>query len=189
MNKTLKAIALSAVFAGLISGCGWQLRGQTSLPEGTENIFVSAADSHGKLMGEFTQLLKANQVTAVQGAQDAQYSIYIEREDNDKRTVSVGSNTLAAEYELTMKVDYRIESAAGGLLVPSTTAQVARSYEYDRNDVIAKDEEEKLIKAEMRRNLVQQIFRRLRFASQNAASSADSDINDNTSGTPSSSAH
>jgi len=173
MNKILNAVALSAIFTGLITGCGWQLRGQTALPEGTENIFVSAADSHGKLMGEFTQLLNANQVNAVGSPKEAQYSIYIEREDEDKRTVSVGNSTLAAEYELTMKVDYRIESATGTLLVPKATAQVARSYEYDRNDVIAKDEEERLIKAEMRRNLVQQILRRLRFASQSDANAAD----------------
>ena len=172
MNKTLKAIALSATFAGLITGCGWQLRGQTALPEGTDSIFISAADSHGQLMGDFQQLLNANQVSFATSAQNAQYSIYIEREYNDKRTVSVGSNTLAAEYELTMKVDYRIESAEAGLLVPKATAQVARSYEYDRQDVIAKDEEEKLIKSEMRRNLVQQILRRLRFSSQNAANAS-----------------
>lgn len=175
MNKTIKAVALSAVFAGLITGCGWQLRGQTALPEGTESIFISASDSHGQLMSEFTQLLSANQVAIAQSTQDAQYRIYIEREDDDKRTVSVGSNTLAAEYELTMKVDYRIESSTGALLVPKATAQVARSYEYDRNDVIAKDEEEKLIKTEMRRNLVQQILRRLRFTSQNVSDTPTSD--------------
>lgn len=178
MNKTLKAVALSAVFAGLITGCGWQLRGQTALPEGTESIFISASDNHGQLMSEFTQLLNANQVVSAKSTQDAQYSIYIERERDDKRTVSVGNNTLAAEYELTMKVDYRIESSSGAILVPKATAEVARSYEYDRNDVIAKDEEERLIKAEMRRNLVQQILRRLRFTSQNASSVAETPSTD-----------
>lgn len=171
MKKTLRAVALGAALAGLITGCGWQLRGHLALPEGTDSIFVSAEDSHGSLVGELKKLLSANQVTAAISSKEAQYSIFIEREDEKKRTVAVGSNTLAAEYELTLEVDYRIESADGEKLIPKATAQVARTYAYNRDDVVAKDEEEKLIKEEMRRNVVQQIIRRLRYAVSSSAAS------------------
>lgn len=172
MNKFVKAIALPLALAGLITGCGWQLRGQMTIADGINNIYVSAKNAHGQLANELKNTIKNNQITVGTTQSDAQYSIFIEREDEDRRTVAVGGDTLASEYELNMSADYRIENQAGAIVVPTTTAEAIRNYSYDRNDVIAKDEEERLIKEEMRRTIVQQILRRLSFASRASAEAA-----------------
>ncbi|MEL7400484.1 MAG: LPS assembly lipoprotein LptE, partial [Pseudomonadota bacterium] len=71
------------------------------------------------------------------------------------------------------EVDYSIADADGNILAPLTTARVIRSYNYDRNDVIAKNEEESLIRKEMRTQLAAQILNRLRFLNKPATASSN----------------
>lgn len=140
------------------------------MPLEINSVYVSAQDSHGALITDLKRALASNDVSATPSADDAQYRIYISREKQQRRTVSVGNAALAAEYELSLEVDYRIEDAAGTLTVPATTASNVRSYSFDSNAVVAKAEEERLIQQEMRNSIVQQILTRLRFASQAQAS-------------------
>lgn len=170
MQSLLKTLILGLVCAGIITGCGWQLRGSLALPPGADSIYVTAEDNYGTLTSDLRKLLEANNVQASDNKADAQYSIIILNQNEKRRTVAVGSSSLTAEYELTLDVEYRIEDADGKALVIQDTASTARSYSYDRNDTIAANEEEQLIKEEMRLNVVSQIMRRLRYSA--AAASA-----------------
>lgn len=113
------------------------------------------------LAKQLSQLLQANGVALVDDNPDMAIVLVEERED--KRIVAVGSNTLASEYELSAEARYFISDAEGNILAPESTASVLRSYEFNENNVVSKAEEERIIQREMRRELAQQIIRRLRF--------------------------
>ncbi len=166
----MKKLITTLLCTTLLTACGWHLRGSTSVPLVIDSVFVSAEDSHGALVTDLKRTLEASDVALASSTSEGQYRIYLSRESTQRRTASVGGDALAAEYELTMSVDYRIENAAGEAISPVSTAKSFRSYDFDRNAVVAKAEEERLIQQEMRSDLVQQILRRLRFISQQPAS-------------------
>ncbi len=146
-----------------ITACGWRLRGTLTLPEGLESIQIVDNANSSFLSKQLTQLLVANGVALVDANPDMFIVLIEERED--KRIIAVGSNTLASEYELSSEARYFINDAEGKMLTPESTVSVVRSYEFNENDVVSKAEEERIIQQEMRRELAQQIIRRLRFVS------------------------
>lgn len=174
MKKLITAVLISAMATTLLSACGWHLRGSSSIPMNLDSVYVTAEDRHGALITELQRALISNEVALAKSSTDAQYSLQLSNEKVDRRTVSVGHNALAAEYELNMSVDFRILNPAGEIIAPMITASTYRSYTFDINAVVAKAEEERLIEREMRNNLVQQILRRLHFVSQEQASQEQS---------------
>jgi LPS-assembly lipoprotein len=159
----MKKIIALMLCASLLSACGWHLRGSLSLPDNVKNIYISDSSKNGVTASTLTAILKQSNVGISDSQESAQYSIHLSNEREDRRTISVGSDSLASEYELTHEVDYYIADNMATILSPVTTARVIRSYNYDRDDVIAKNEEEDIIRKEMRSNLANQILNRLRF--------------------------
>lgn len=166
-----KLIIISCLLA-LLSACGWHLRGSNAMDLEIESVFLDSDNPYGDLSSEFTRSLAANRTTVTDSAEDAIYRIYLSDEKRSRRAVSVANDALVNEYEITLAVDYLIEKE-GVLVVPTTRVEVARTYQYDRNAIVAKSEEEELIAREMQSALIQQILRRLRFVARAAQSSND----------------
>ncbi|MEX1032102.1 MAG: LPS assembly lipoprotein LptE [Cellvibrionaceae bacterium] len=164
--KTTPALLLSLV---LISACGWHLRGTLALPEGLDTVYLNDQAGAEVLSRTMEELLTANQVKVATGHSNAQLVINILDYREDRRVVSIGGNTLVTEYELIARAIYSLEDGQGNVLLPSAEASVIRSYEFDENNVLGKAEEERLIQQEMRRELAQQIIRRLRFMDLDSA--------------------
>jgi LPS-assembly lipoprotein len=162
----MKKLIIALITTTLVSACGWHLRGSSGVPLDINSVFVTAEDSYGSLISSLKQSLASSQVKSAAKASDAQYTIVLSNETQDRRTVSVGNNAFAAEYELTLSVDYVIQDSDGNIISAKSTASSFRAYDFDRDAVVAKNEEERLILSEMRSNVVQQILRRLRFVSQ-----------------------
>lgn len=162
----MKKLIIAFIATTMVSACGWHLRGSSSIPLDISSVYVTAEDSYGSLVSTLKQSLASNQVANAENSSDAQYTVILSNEQHDRRTVSVGNDALAAEYELSLSVDYVIQDGEGKTLSTKSTASSLRAYDFDRNAVVAKSEEERLILSEMRNNVVQQILRRLRFISQ-----------------------
>lgn len=152
-------LALSAL---LIGGCGWRLRGSMTLPPDIDAVYLQGANAP-LLVESMEELLRTNQVTVVGGPSQAQLIIDIQRYDEERRVVSVGANTRVSEYELIVEATFSISDAQGREILPAGEASVIRSYQYDQNNILAMEAEERLIRDEMRRELARQIIGRLRF--------------------------
>ncbi len=170
MNKIIACLLITS----LISGCGWQLRGSANLPSHIDSLFVTAKDAHGPLISEVRQLLKANKVTAATEASAAPYALVIVEERDDRRTAGVGSDALTSAYQIILSVDYEIRDRQGVLLAPMTTATNSRTYDYSAGNASSAAQEEALLLREMRRDIAQQMLRRLQAVSiNNPTGSAD----------------
>jgi LPS-assembly lipoprotein len=161
--KKLIALLLSTT---LLTACGWHLRGSIALPEDLDSIYLSAEDTHGTLITDMRRALESNNIALVDSASNASYSIKLLNERSERRAASLGGDALVSEYELTMEVDYSIERGEE-VLLQQDTARAIRTYDYDRNQVLGKNEEESIIRSELRNELIQQIVRRLRFLATN----------------------
>ena len=167
--KSVVQISLIAGLTTILSACGWQLRGQIDLGSDIGSLYVSSPDSD--LQRELKQALSRNNVKISESNSDADYNLKLQAMRFDRRTAAVGSQVLAAEYELNMQVSYQISQlkteAGQKPYADQTQASTIRSYAYDPNNALGKDQEERQLRREMRGEIIQQILRRLALISQN----------------------
>lgn len=165
----MKNIIGILLIVSITSACGWQLRGSSNLPDSLTSLYVSAEDAHGPLITEIKQLLKSNKVTVADASGAAPYTLAIVEETNDRRTAGVGSDALTSAYELILAVDYEIRSSAGAPLAPATTATTSRTYNYSAGNASSAIQEEAILLREMRRDIAQQMLRRLHAVISNTS--------------------
>lgn len=154
-----KTIALVFFAAGL-SACGWQVRGSLDMPKQLSNMYISASDTKGPLITELRQLLKTNRVSLAENSADANYSLYLLEETKDRRTAGVGGDELSSAYEITLKANYEIRLKNSNQSIKDTAISI-RNFNYNAVAINSATQEELLLDQEMRRDLAQQILRRM----------------------------
>jgi LPS-assembly lipoprotein len=150
----------------LVSACGWQLRNSQVVPENLGSLHLSAKDPHSALITELTRALNLYGVNVVPSAADARYSVVIVDFRRNRRIGTLNSSARVSEFQLNEDVDFFIVGANGSLLIPLSTASVERVYEFNEQDILASDNEERLVRDSMRAEIVRQILNRLRLIPQ-----------------------
>lgn len=146
-----------------LAACGWQLRGTSMIPANLDSLHVARADGEtSDLVRQLQQTLNSADITTPDTSDEAQYSLIILAENARRRTASVNANARVSEQELTEEVRFTVSDSDGNVAIPPSIVAVERVFEYDETNVVATRDEERLIREEMRRDLVGQILNRLR---------------------------
>lgn len=95
------------VLAGLLSACGFHLRGEYSVPEELHTMSFSSYDEYSKLTRYVRSQLQLNKVDLVQPSSSVP-NLHLIKATMDERTLSLYQNSRAAEKELTYVVQYRV---------------------------------------------------------------------------------
>lgn len=141
----------------LFSGCGFKLRGDYLLAPELQNLHISSNDRHGELTRLVKQHLKLNQVNIVKQASARVPELRIQKDNLDRRTLSVFPNGQVAEYELIYTVRYQLQVA--NQEPRSFSFELNRDYQDDPNIALAKSRELSLMLSEMRREAADKILR------------------------------
>lgn len=164
-NKTFHSITLLAL-AALLAGCGFQLRGVGSntvtVPDDWKKMYFASGNPNSELSRAVVTQFSANGVEWVE-RQSANYLLILGGEEFKQRNLSLTAEARAAEFELTMRTQFTVRRADNTEVIPQTTASVVKQMENDPRNVVGKAEEVRLLKNEMRRELAQQIMRRIGF--------------------------
>ena len=160
----MKKICLVVMLAGLLSSCGFHLRGVSTLPDGARSLYLSAPAA---LRDELSVHLSDGGATFVDAADTAEVTLRIVKEDFDRRTLSVDPDTgKEREFELTYAVTFEARRQDGSALLKRQTVTLLRDYIFDSDQVLGKSREQNTLRSEMRRDAAQQILTRLNSALQ-----------------------
>ena len=151
----------------LLPACGWQLRNAQVVAEDIGTLHITAEDPYSQLVVELSRALKVYGVQLVSNPAEANYSVVIVDFRSERRIATLSVTARAAEYQLNEEADFLILGADGQPLIPLSTAAVERVYEFDENDILAAQNEEALVRDNMRLNIVRQILNRLRVVPTN----------------------
>ena len=122
---------------------------------------------NGELSREVNSTFSAYDIVWVED-EEANYSISIGSERFRQRNLSINAQARASEFELTMSTVFSVRDAQGKKVIEPSEATVVKQMENDPSNVVGKAEEVRILKTEMRTELVQQILRRVGyFASSN----------------------
>jgi LPS-assembly lipoprotein len=148
--------------AGLLSACGFQLRGVATLP--FESIYVQAA-SRSLLAQEIKRAVRSGSSTRVTEQPDqAEVTLQILNELQERQILSLTGGGRVAEYQLKYRVLFRLTDAKKNEHIPASEIVLSRDYSYRDDQALTKEYEEALLYRAMRSDAVQQLVRRLQGA-------------------------
>ncbi|MBM3561049.1 MAG: hypothetical protein FJX53_14480 [Alphaproteobacteria bacterium] len=155
-RRSFTAIALAALTLTL-AACGFQLRGQTSLPFAT--LYVPSATP---LAVELKRnIASGTQTKVVDAADKAQAQLIMSGEQREKVILSLNSAGRVREFQLRYKLAFRVIDAKGREYLPLNEIALTRDISFNDTQVLAKETEENLLYRDMQSDMVQQVLRRL----------------------------
>lgn len=144
------------VLIGLLSACGYHLRGSYNIPP--EIRLLTLDTKAGSALA--APLRTSLQHAGIQLA-DSDYTLAITDESLSKQTTNTDSRAKAAEYTLYYQVRYLLKNADGAPVSPERKLLLRRSYQYDTTAIVGKTVEEETLIRELYQDAAQQIVRQL----------------------------
>jgi len=148
----------------LLSACGFQLRGSggSALPESWYDMYLVTGNPNSELSREIESSLAANGVNWV-AQKKANYLIKVGAESFTQRNLSLNAQARAADFELTLSTYFTVVDPQGKEIIEKSQLSVLRQMENDPRNVVGKAEETRILRSEMRSELVRKIIRRIAF--------------------------
>ena len=159
-----------ASLAGLtLGGCGFKLRGPLNYSFQTLAIQPNPG---GPLVTELRRSIGGTVRVLAQGEALTQAQVVLEilQEQREKTVVGVNSSGQVREFQLRIRVKFRVRSPQGLELTPDSEILQQRDISFNESAVLAKEAEEALLYRDMQSDIVQQLMRRLATVGHAASS-------------------
>ena len=166
----MRAIKLFATFwlIGLLTACGFQLRGDYALPFQTMSIALAPSS---ELYAQIKRSIEASSPTRiVDDPKEAEANLIVLGDRNEKVILTLNSAGRAREYDLVRTFSFKVSSANNGDYIPPSQIVLRRDMTFNDDLVLSKESEEALLWRDIQKDLIQQLLRRLATAKLKAAS-------------------
>jgi LPS-assembly lipoprotein len=151
--------ALAALLAStVLIGCGFRLAGSEHLPPVLAKPYLSVKDPYTDFAREFERELKSSGALLQPGRQDATATIEVTRDLVEQRTLAVSARNIPTDYELRYTVTFAVKGPDADILAPQTIT-LSRDYSFEENDLLAKEHESDILRAQMARDLATMALR------------------------------
>ncbi len=157
--KRVRFACLLAVALAL-SGCGFHLQGRVPLPAALATTRVIADDDQTDFVQGLRRALLTSGGKLTESSERATGVVRVHKDEVTQKIISVSANNIPREYEVTYTVEFSVEGTSGELL-PSQKVSVTRDYSFDETKLLAKENEEAILREGMARDLVAIVMRRL----------------------------
>lgn len=145
--------------AALVAGCGFKLRQAPTFA--FKSIYVGGAPT-SSLVNELKREIRSTGTVAVSDTQvAAQVILDITNEQREKVVVGLNASGQVREFELRIRVHFRLRTPDGKELVPDSEIVQRQDISYNETAALAKEQEEKLLYKSIQTDIVQQLMRRL----------------------------
>ena len=149
-----------ALGASLLAGCGFKLRSSQTFA--FETVAVTP-ESGGAVASELVRYLgnKVRPLAPSKGGEAPQVIVDIVQELREKTVVAVNATGQVREFQLRIRVKFRMRTPQGRELISDTEVTQQRDISFNESAVLAKEAEEGLLYRDMQSDIVQQLLRRL----------------------------
>ena len=147
----------------LLAGCGFQLRGQQKLAFDTIAITPESGSAVATELRRYLgDVVRPLQTPAdADPTQMAQVILDILQDSREKTVVGVNSSGQVREFQLRLRVRFRLRTPQGRELISPTELVQQRDISFSESAVLSKEAEEQLLYRDMQSDIVQQLLRRL----------------------------
>jgi len=150
----------AAALACAGAGCGFHLQGRMPLPQSLRIAYVDAKDRQSDFVQGLRKALIINGARVVDASTDASAVVHVLQDELTERVLAVSPTNLPREYELTYTVRFSVSAGASDLLAAQEVS-ATRDFSFDVTTLLAKDNEEAILKQALAHDLVDVVMRRL----------------------------
>ena len=158
--KRRSVVALLGLAGLSLGGCGFKLRGAQTYTFQTLAIMPNPggplAIELRRSFGDSVRVLAPHEPIS-----QAQVVLDILQEQREKTVVGVSSSGQVREFQLRIRVKFRVRNRDGDELTPPAEIVQQRDMSFSESAVLAKEAEEVLLYRDMQSDMVQQLMRRL----------------------------
>ena len=158
--KQIKTSGFILLIAVIISGCGFHLRGDIILPALYERVQV-VDKGYSDVGNSLSRALENVGSKIVSSPEAATAVVTVLSRGTQRRALNVGGSRVR-EYELQLDITFVVQNREGVQLADQQTVSVVRNFQNDPNNVLAKDNEEQIIRQEMMQPEIIQVLRRMK---------------------------
>lgn len=150
-------LMLLALIMMLVSGCGYHLRGMTSLDPVYQRVYIQGLSQGDPVYRTLAQLFENTHSQLVNDPGRATAVLVIDRNHVDRRVSVVDTQANVRQYELDQQLTYHVRLPDGRTTAPRTIRQ-ARNYNYDPTGVLASSSNESQIRQELAETVGRLLF-------------------------------
>lgn len=145
-----------------LTACGFQLRGAAAVPEELKTLYIQGVNTLQDSFGlQLKRALQRNGINVLEDYQEGASLFTVLENRYQQNVLTVGSNAKVREYELEAWVIYQITDENGELIGDKQRVEARRDYQFDQNQILAMDEQQRVLREDMYKQMVQSIIRRL----------------------------
>jgi LPS-assembly lipoprotein len=158
-KRVVAAAPAVAAILGLCA-CGFRLAGSQPLPKVLAKPYLSVKDPYTDFSRELERQLKSSGALLQPIRQDSTATIDVTKDFVEQRTLAVSARNIPTDYEIIYTVTFAVHGIDTELLAP-VTITLSRDYSFEENELLAKEHEADILRAQMARDLVSMAMRRL----------------------------
>ncbi|MBA4697274.1 MAG: hypothetical protein H2069_07800 [Legionella sp.] len=143
------------------TSCGFQLRGLSDFPSWLNNVAIVIQNANPELENYLKAQFAFYQKTVCKDPSRANYILIIEGDDFREQITNVSASTTPRLFLMTYTVKFSLMSSKGATLISSNVVRITRQLTINNNRLLGSDLEEAVLKNEMRKEAVIQLFNRL----------------------------
>lgn len=155
------AVRVCLLLSLALAGCGFQLRGGSSVPEAVQPLALKCEAPVPARVCRAVQEQLARGGVELSGETGAAAILQLSNFRQQRRANAITARAVAAEYTLRQSLELQLISADQTPLVATERVNSTVTFRYDETNVLAKQQEENTLETELSRNLAQQVLFRL----------------------------
>jgi LPS-assembly lipoprotein len=153
-SKIAIVVTLQLLF---LAGCGFQMRGATTIPAEMSRTYIETTDRHSLFYRHLRESFRRAGVELVDSPLDASATFSIISDTSGQRVLSVSARNVPREFEVHYTVIYALKTEKETLLDPRTQT-LTRSYTWDETQVLGKEKEEQVMREAIVEDLIRTIL-------------------------------
>lgn len=158
-----RLLQLFLIFLTLnFSACGFHPRGSYALPSEMKAVYLEGGTPI--LREQISTQLRNSQSQLAESRTNAGIVIKLFDEQFVRRSVSLSERGKTNEYELLYRLEYEVATPKDAILLPRQPLEVRRDYYNDQQAILARDNEENVLRSEMSQQVVRTLLNQARFA-------------------------
>ena len=167
-------ILFAALLALALSACGFHFRNSVSLPQGLGPLRIVAKDRYSPLADSLSAALERAGAVPAGDTTDKVATLLVISERWGNTPLSVDAFGRSQEFTLRHAVIFEMRAADGTILVPQQAIELTRDYISAPTRSIGTDGEREILSAELQREMVSAILRRIDIATRASLPAAGS---------------
>lgn len=157
----MRILVLAALALGL-SGCGFQLKKELSLPPSLARLDVISSDPYSPVQQGLERALR--RAGAVVPGGEGSGRLELRGLSLSSRPLSLANTGRVQEFALEYRAELMLTDAAGKVVLPLEPIVLQRDYSFDSANPSGSPAEEELIRQELDRAMVDAVLRRVDVA-------------------------